>query len=84
MIEMENDNTTLDTKNAMTKNDEWHFTSYGGSVIDAGIFQDKDLLKCPTEYSAFEKWLKPTICLRHRDIAIFSRKPGLRTFLNAM
>merc|ERR1712071_702821 len=43
-----------DTLKRGMMNDEWHFTSYGGSVIDAGIFQDKDLLKCPTKYEKFD------------------------------
>ena len=38
--------------------EEWHFTNIGGSVIDAGIFQDEDLLNCPEKYKQFDDlWL---------------------------
>ena len=37
---------------------EWHYTKIGGSVVDAGIFQDADLLSCPKGFEEFDgMWL---------------------------
>ena len=42
----------------INKTNEWHYTKIGGSVVDAGIFQDVDLLNCPKGFEEFDgMWL---------------------------